>query len=154
MNMFETLSPLYSKIVSRTLEVAPEDWTRLWLHMDCEEGGWSSGGYWERANVDEVIFFEVPLEAQQLVWEAWKVSRASNDNWSTAIFRVDRPGKLQITFGHEDLNDEAYDASEAQADFRSKTFGNRPIDDSSIDMSGAFSLTPEMLKAGVIGPSE
>jgi hypothetical protein len=151
--MFEKLSPLYSEIVALTLEVAPADWTRLWIHEDCKKSSWSVGGYWERASTDEVIFFDVPYEASELIHEAWEVSQSYNDDWSTAIFRVDRPDKLQITFDRVDLDDESYDSSEAQAEFRKKTFGERKIR-STIDMSGAVSLTPETLKAGVIGPSE
>jgi hypothetical protein len=151
--MFEKLSPMYSEIIALTVEVAPADWTRLWLHVDCKKSSWSIGGYWERESTDEVIFFEVPSEARWLVHESWEVSQSYNDNWSTAIFRVDRPDKLQISFGHQDLYDESYDPSEAQAEFRAKTFGDRKIR-STIDMSGAFSLTPETLKAGVLGTSE
>jgi hypothetical protein len=151
--MFEKLSPMYSEIIARTLEVAPADWTRLWLDAECKTASWSIGGYWERESTDEVTFFEVPAEARWLVWEAWKVSQSYNDTWSTAIFRVDRPDKLQISFGRQDLYDESYDSSEAQAEFRANTFGERKIR-STIDMSGAVSLTPEMLNAGAIGPSE
>jgi hypothetical protein len=153
MNMFEKLSPMYSEIVALTLEVAPEDWTRLWLDIECMRGSWGVGGYWERESTEEVLFFEIPDEASDLVHEAWKVSQSYNDDWSTAIFRVDRPDKLQITFGHQDLYDESHDPSQTQAEFRAKTFGDRKIR-STIDMSGAFSLTPETLKAGVIGSSE
>lgn len=118
MSMFETLSHLYSKAVSLTVGVAPADWTRLWIRGECEEASWSFGGYWERSETDEVIFFEVPYEAEKLTWESWRVSRSHNDSWSTILFRVDRPDKLTITFGREDLNDESYSSEESQAAFR------------------------------------
>jgi hypothetical protein len=83
------------------------------------------------------------------VWKAWKISRAHNDIWSTAIFRADRPAKLSVAFGHEDL-DETTSSADRQQAFRDKMFGNRMIDDSFIDMSGATSLTPELLKSAVL----
>ena len=148
--MFETLSHLYSKAVSLTVGVAPADWTRLWIRGEREEASWSFGGYWERSETDEVIFFEVPYEAEKLTWESWRVSRSHNDSWSTILFRVDRPDKLTITFGREDLNDESYSSEESQAAFRAETFGTRTIR-SAIDMSAATSLTGENLKARLLG---
>lgn len=152
MKIFEKLSSIYSQMIAKTIAVAPADWARLWIRTECGEGSWSIGGYWERRDIEDVIFFHVPDEVGWLLYESWKVSRDNKDEWSTALFRVDRPDILQITFGHEDLDDDSYSPFDSQASFRTEKFGNRKIDDSSIDMSGAISLTPQMLHSGSIGP--
>ena len=67
-----------------------------------------------------------------------------------------RPGYGSIlAFGHEDLDDESvsvtqYDRMDA---FEEKTFAGREVVSILDEMSGAFSLTPEMLKSGIFQPN-
>lgn len=52
--------------------------------------------------------------------ELGRVKKKVEAHWSTAVFRVDRPGRLSITFGHEDLKNDTHSSTESQAAFRSQ----------------------------------
>ena len=149
--MFDELSRIYTEVAERTIAELPPDWKAFWIREECSEGSWSPSSWYEVRDVEEITHFEAPDEATDLIHDAWKISRAHNDRWSSVVFHVIAPGELHITFGRENYDDEECDGSGDRMDaFEEKTFPGRKVV-SIVYMSGAFSLTPEMLKSGVFG---
>ena len=150
--MFEELSKIYTEVAERTIAELPENWKAFWIREECREGSWATRCYYELRDVEEITHFQVSDEATELLHDAWEISRARNDRWSIVFFFVVAPGDLHITFGHQDLDDESVTQNDRMNEFEEKTFAGRNVV-SIVDMSGAFSLTPEMLKSGTFQPN-
>ena len=150
--MLEQLSKIYAEVAERVIAELPSNWKALWIRAECKASTWTTSSWYEARDVEEIINFKEPDEANELIHDAWKISQEHNDRWSSMVFNVVAPGELHIAFGHEDLDDESITINDRMNDFEEKTFQSRKVV-SIVDMSGAFSLTPDMLKSGTFGPN-
>ncbi len=151
--MFEELSKIYTEVAQTTITVLPDKWKAFWIRQECRTSSWGFRSFYEVEGSDEIRQFRAPIDATRLIHDAWKISRANNDRWSSIVFHVVAPGELHISFGHDNYDDEECDGSYDRAnEFDDKTFAGRTVVPMPFDMEGSFSLTPEMLKSGVLGP--
>jgi len=151
--MFEELSKIYTEVAQTTIAVLPEKWKAFWIRQECRSSSWTYISYYERQGVDEVRQFDAPDDATRLIHNAWEISRANNDRWSSIVFHVVAPGELHITFGHDNYDEEECDGSyDRMNEFDVKMFPGRKVVPMPFDKTGSFSLTPDMLRSGILGP--
>ncbi len=151
--MFEELSKIYSEAAQITIAVLPEKWKAFWIRQECRTSSWGFRSYYEVEGIDEIRQFDAPDETTELIQDAWEISRANNDRWSSIVFHVAAPDKLHITFDHDNYDDEECDGLHDRSnEFSDKAFAGRKVVPMHFDKTGSFSLTPDMLKSGVLGP--
>lgn len=141
----EKIEENYKEIAEIINEMIPVEWDKVWMYAEIVDDSSEVNFYFcnpdseeliyghnipEKYSVSNSIYKELLLKLLHSFEDLKKeYVKSGFGDWSTAILKMEQPGKLSIEYGYEDIYSLGIDGDQRIAVWEYETFGFLPDDE-------------------------